>query len=58
MAIQSEQEILDKLTISTKRVQQVRETAERERIGKTVFETEPRTLLQTPLEIGSPLQGK
>lgn len=58
MAIQSEAEILDKLTSSAKRMQQVRESAERERIGQTQFETEARMPLQTPLQTGLPLQGK
>lgn len=58
MGIQSEAEILDKLTSSAKRMQQVRESAERERIGQAQFESEARTPLQTPLQTGTPLQGK
>lgn len=58
MPIQTKLNLITKLTDATKRIKQVREAAERERLSAGVFETEARQITQTPLQTGAPLQGK
>ena len=58
MAIQSKAQLMGKLTESAKRVKQVREAAERERVSTQLQESESPRTAQTPLQTRSPLQGK